>query len=167
MTLEGLNQLSISETKEVLTKCCGASEWVKRLESQRPFTSFEHLHQLAEEIWFAARPKDWLEAFEHHPKIGDAKSLEKKFVATKDWSNEEQKSVQSADQKTIERLVQLNDTYEKKFGYIFIICASGKSATEMLQLLEERLVNQPEEEIKIAMIEQSKITKLRLNKLLS
>jgi len=166
VTLEELNFLPLPDAKEALAKCCGSSQWVKRLEAQRPFTSREHLLQLADEIWFGASPEDWLEAFAHHPKIG-VKSLENRFAATKDWSGEEQKSVQAASQQTLEKLLHLNEAYDNKFGYIFIVCATGKSAEEMMQILEQRLPNSPEEEIKIAMLEQNKITKLRLNKLLS
>jgi len=167
VTLEKLNQLSKPEAKEALAKCCGASKWVNCMEAQRPFESIDQLHQLAEEIWLSASNDDWLEAFSHHPKIGDRKSLEKKFIATNDWSNDEQKSVSSASRSTLEALLNLNDAYEEKFGFIFIVCATGKSAEDMLELLKKRLPNDRQEELQIAMGEQNKITKLRLDKLLT
>ncbi|MGI9544440.1 MAG: 2-oxo-4-hydroxy-4-carboxy-5-ureidoimidazoline decarboxylase [Cyclobacteriaceae bacterium] len=167
MTLSELNLLTKAEAREALAKCCGASNWVSRLLIRRPFKSEEEIEQLAEEIWFSLTPKDWLEAFGHHPKIGDTKSLGKKFANTEAWSKDEQKSVEVANESILKNLVLLNEQYEKKFGYIFIVCATGKSASEILSLLKQRLTNSPKEELKIAMGEQNKITKLRLNKLLS
>ncbi len=133
----------------------------------RPFAYKEALLEQARLQWEQCGPSDWLEAFTHHPKIGDLKSLEKKFASTRQWAGGEQKGVNTADQQILEALAQGNDDYEKKFGYIFIVCATGKSAGEMLEILKERLSNQPEEEIQIAQGEQMKITLIRLEKLLN
>jgi 2-oxo-4-hydroxy-4-carboxy-5-ureidoimidazoline decarboxylase len=108
-----------------------------------------------------------LEAFTHHPKIGDAKSLAEKFATTKEWASNEQSGVNEASILTLNKLAEGNKAYEEKFGYIFIVCATGKSASEMLSLLESRITNTPEVEIEIAMREQNKITHLRIDKLFS
>lgn len=168
MTLESFNKLSIDEASKALEKCCGASHWVVEMIKHVPFDSEDELFKQANEIWFnKCIEKDWLEAFTHHPKIGDLKSLEQKFASTKDWAGAEQGTVKNADSNTIEELAKGNKEYEEKFGFIFIVCATGKSAEEMLELLKDRLPNAYEEELKVAMNEQHKITTLRLQKLLS
>jgi 2-oxo-4-hydroxy-4-carboxy-5-ureidoimidazoline decarboxylase len=121
----------------------------------------------AEEQWYECTEADWLEAFTHHPKIGDIDSLKKKFASTATWAAGEQSGAAAASQKVLEDLAKGNDDYEKKFGFIFIVCATGKTAEEMLQLLQDRLPNKKEDELKIAMDEQNKITKLRLEKLIA
>jgi 2-oxo-4-hydroxy-4-carboxy-5-ureidoimidazoline decarboxylase len=166
MQLNELNQLSPSQLKEELTKCCGSSAWVEKMVSFFPFTNKEELFQKAEEAWTILSEKDWLEAFDHHPKIGDVNSLKEKFASTAKWASGEQASVHQASQKTIEKLAEGNRQYEAKFGYIFIVCATGKSADEMLEILLSRLSNEPGTEINIAAAEQAKITLIRLEKLL-
>ena len=134
-----------------------------------PFFPADDLVELledAEEQWFKCSEEDWKEAFAHHPKIGDIDSLKKKFASTAKWASAEQSGVNTASENTIEALAEGNKKYEDKFGYIFIVCATGKSAEEMLGILESRLQNDPKEEIEIAADEQNKITKLRLEKLL-
>ena len=167
MTLDELNNLSSEQRKESLRKCCGASAWVEEMNSRFPFPNKESLLENAEEVWKALTKADWLEAFRHHPKIGNVNSLKEKFAATAAWASGEQSSVQQASQKTLEELAKANEAYEEKLGYIFIVCATGKSADEMLQILKSRLPNSKEDEIKIAAAEQAKITKLRLEKLLA
>ena len=150
-----------------LIRCCGSDKWVKQMIENRPFKDEGALFQAAEKIWHNCLPSDWLQAFSHHPKIGDRKNMEKKFGDTKEWASSEQKGVESANADTLDKLVKLNVDYENRFGYIFIVCATGKSAAEMLELLKARISNKTEDEMKIAMEEQNKITKLRLQKLLS
>jgi 2-oxo-4-hydroxy-4-carboxy-5-ureidoimidazoline decarboxylase len=106
-----------------------------------------------------------MEAFSHHTKIGDLKSLQEKFSATKEWASGEQQSVSAATDQVLIELKELNEAYENKFGYIFIICATGKSAEEMLSALKQRILNDGEDELKIAAEEQRKIMHLRINKL--
>jgi len=135
-----------------------------------PFFPADDLVELledAEEQWWKCSKEDWKEAFAHHPKIGDVESVKKKFASTAQWASGEQSGVNTASQKTIEALAEGNKKYESKFGYIFIVCATGKSAGEMLEILESRLPNDPEDEIEIAADEQNKISKLRLEKLLT
>lgn len=167
MTLEHFNNISASQQKEELFKCCGSTTWSEKLVQQAPFSSIEKLKLRSDETWWQCEHTDWLEAFSHHPKIGDVKSLEKKFASTKEWASGEQSSVTTASTDVLHQLKHGNEAYEKKFGYIFIVCATGKSATEMLHLLSSRLLNSPDVEIKIAAQEQNKITHLRIDKLFS
>ena len=166
MTLHELNTLPVQQLKEELLKCCGSPAWVNKMLPFFPAEDLVELLEDAEEQWFKCSEEDWKEAFTHHPKIGDIESLKKKFASTAQWASGEQSGVNTASQQTIEALAKGNEAYEKKFGYIFIVCATGKSADEMLGLLTTRLVNDPKDEIEIAADEQNKITKLRLEKLL-
>jgi 2-oxo-4-hydroxy-4-carboxy-5-ureidoimidazoline decarboxylase len=131
-----------------------------------PIEDLVELLDDAEEQWYKCSPEDWKEAFSHHPKIGDIDSLKKKFASTANWAIGEQGRASTASEETIKSLAKGNKEYEDKFGYIFIVCATGKSADEMLTILESRLPNDPEKEIEIAADEQNKITRLRLEKLL-
>lgn len=167
MTLHELNILTPEQRKNELAKCCGATAWVNIMMHCFPIDDLVELLECAEEQWYCCTEADWKEAFTHHPKIGDIASLTKKFAATAQWASGEQSSVSAANKETIEALAKGNDLYEAKFGYIFIVCATGKSAAEMLDMLEARLGNNAEVEIKIAADEQNKITKLRLEKLVN
>jgi 2-oxo-4-hydroxy-4-carboxy-5-ureidoimidazoline decarboxylase len=167
MTLEELNKLPTEEAVTEFTRCCGASHWVTKMVESRPFASEDELYEVAKTAWFGLTRVEWLEAFSHHPKIGDISSLEEKYGNTKEWAGEEQGGVASAHKETLEKLARLNKTYEKRYGYIFIVMATGKSAAEMLEIIELRMKNNPYDEIKIAASEQNRITRLRLKKLLS
>jgi 2-oxo-4-hydroxy-4-carboxy-5-ureidoimidazoline decarboxylase len=167
MTLHALNILPKEELKEALFKCCGSTIWVSKMLTIFPTDDLVELEEDAEEKWYECTEADWKEAFTHHPKIGDIESLKKKFAATANWAAGEQNGAALASQQILEALAKGNDEYEKKFGYIFIVCATGKSAEEMLALLQARLSNNQKDEIKIAADEQNKITKLRLEKLLA
>jgi len=167
MTIEQLNQLDQKSLKEALEKCCGANKWIDMMAAQQPYKNQQSLMILADQLWYRfCMEADWKEAFEHHPEIGDLNSLEKKFASTSDWAGQEQSGVNTAKKEILVRLAEGNKAYKKKFGFIFIVCATGKSATEMTELLEARLPNDLEYELNIAMEEQAKITKIRLNKLL-
>lgn len=167
MTIQMLDKLPKEQAFRQLFNCCGSTEWVKKMLLYRPFQNSKSLMVLAEKVWFDdCSPRDWIEAFGHHPKIGDIKSLEKKFSATRDWAGNEQAGVRMANKATLESLATGNEAYEKKFGYIFIVCATGKTAEEMLHLLQKRLPNDPATELEIAMREQHKITEIRLKKLI-
>jgi 2-oxo-4-hydroxy-4-carboxy-5-ureidoimidazoline decarboxylase len=134
-----------------------------------PFVPADDMVELledAEEQWWLCTETDWKEAFARHPKIGDKESLQKKFASTAAWASDEQSAVVDAPTETIEALAEANRLYEEKFGYIFIVCATGKSAEEMLTLLQTRMQNSPEVEIEVAADEQQKITRLRIEKLL-
>lgn len=164
--INNLNNLDHEATMEALECCCGAKEWVAQLAAQKPFSDIASLYQAADEIWWSLTEADWREAFTHHPKIGDLDSLRAKFANTQTWASGEQAGVQGADEAVLQGLAEGNQAYEEKFGYIFIVCATGKSAAEMLALLQQRLPNDPQTEIKISAEEQRKITHIRLEKLL-
>jgi 2-oxo-4-hydroxy-4-carboxy-5-ureidoimidazoline decarboxylase len=121
----------------------------------------------AERAFALLSREDWLEAFSHHPRIGDRGSLAERFPHTAGWSASEQGGVAGAGEGLLDVLLQANRDYEARFGYIFIVCATGKSASQMLALLQERLPNAPDAELEIAAAEQRKITAIRLKKLLS
>ncbi len=167
MTLVELNNLPAERAFVEFQKCCGAKNWARRVIEQRPFRDKTELFVTAEQLWKKLPREDWLEAFLCHPKIGDVKSLEEKFANNERWASSEQSGIKNASEKISEDLAEGNHQYEKKFGYIFIICATGKSAEEILGLLLDRLNNDPEKELLIAADEQNKITKIRLEKLLS
>jgi 2-oxo-4-hydroxy-4-carboxy-5-ureidoimidazoline decarboxylase len=166
MTLHELNILPKEQLREELLKCCDSTAWVNKMLPFFPADDMVELLEDAEEQWFLCSEEDWKEAFSHHPKIGDVESLKTKFASTVTWASGEQSGVAAASQQTLEALAKANKLYEEKFGYIFIVCATGKSADEMLTMLQTRLQNSPEVEIEIAADEQNKITKLRIEKLL-
>lgn len=164
--IEQLNRLDSDTASEQFERCCGARTWVARMLEARPFDCVSALFAAADAAFLTLTKKDWLEAFSHHPKIGDIDSLRQKFASTHDWAGNEQAGTSAANEETLQGLAEGNRLYEEKFGYIFIICATGKSATQMLEALQERLPHSPEEELPLAAAEQQKITALRLQKLL-
>ena len=166
MTLHEFNILPKEKLIEELKKCCGSTAWVQRMLPFIPADDMVELLEDAEEEWWKCSQSDWKEAFAHHPKIGDTDSLRKKFASTATWASGEQSGLSNASEETIRALAAANKLYEERFGFIFIVCATGKSAEEMLALLNQRLQNEPDEEIVIAADEQNKITKLRIEKLL-
>ena len=160
-----LNKLPEASLHLALTKCCGSRPWVDAMMEARPFTDDDALLQATADNWWKLDRHNWLEAFAAHPKIGDVESLRAKFAGTRTWASNEQAGVAGASDATLARLAQLNREYEARFGYIFIVCATGKSADEMLAILESRLRNDPQTELQVAAAEQLKITQLRLKKL--
>lgn len=164
-TLEEFNQLDSDAASVELLQCCGAQKWAERMTEARPFQNLETLFQMADEIWADLSKNDWLEAFAQHPQIGELDSLKQKFSTTDNWSKSEQVGVNRATESVLSDLAVCNRIYNKKFGFIFIVCATGKTAGEMLEILKNRLQNDPVAEIRIAAEEQRKITRIRLGKL--
>ena len=160
MTLDELNGLSRQDAERELLRCCGSPEWATLMAAARPFESVAALRGEAERIWWILDPADWLEAFGAHPKIGDRST-------NSQWAEQEQARMHSAPGATVAGLAQGNEQYFSKFGYIFIVCATGKSGEEMLSILSARLPNDPDDELRIAATEQSKITRIRLEKLVT
>ena len=161
-----LSTLPQAEARAALTRCCGASRWVESMLAHRPFASHALLLSAAEEAFAQLERPDWLEAFAHHPQIGaDRAELARRFAHTAQLSAGEQAAVAHADSETLDALRDANGAYLARFGHIFIVCASGKSAAEMLGLLRARLPNDPATELRIAAAEQAKITALRLSSL--
>jgi len=167
MTLNEFNQLDTLAAANALRQCCVSETWVVRMLGARPFESEYELYADAETCWQGLDQTDYLQAFEGHPKIGDVGSLRAKYANTKVLAAGEQAAVSDADEQTLRALAEGNAAYEARFGYIFIVCATGKSAEEMLSLLNARLHNAPDDELAIAAAEQNKITLIRLQKMLS
>ena len=149
-----------------LSRCCASRGWVSAMMAAGPFSDRQALFDAASRIWWQLDTKDWLEAFAGHPKIGDLNHLREKFAATAHLSSREQAGVTEASEETLSQLAAGNQVYEARFGFIFIVCATGKSAAEMLALLKDRLKHEPEDELRIAAGEQLKITLLRLEQCL-
>lgn len=165
--LDWLNSLPPDDAAKQLLQCCGSSRWARQVADARPYENLAALVARANEIWWSLDRDDWLEAFRSHPKIGEKKSAEKVSAQAQKWSGHEQAGVNAASTETTDALAILNRDYEEKFGYIFIICATGKTSGEMLAALRERIEHDDEEELPTAAGEQSKITELRLKKLLT
>ena len=155
-----------SKTEEEFLKCCGSKRWARQM-AAAGHDSLDALIAAADRVWWSLEPQDWLEAFHSHPKIGEKKAATATAVEAQQWSEDEQSGIRNSAQQTLDTLAELNQTYEEKYGYIFIVCASGKSSEEMLTILRERLQNNPDEELRLAAAEQAKITQLRLRKLLA
>ena len=159
----GFNDLSEPAAAALLLQSCGASRWVQKMVEGRPYADLTALRNAAQTTWEAMERQDILEAFDHHPRIGaDIQALRKKFKSTAALSESEQASVADASEQTLLALRDGNKKYEDRYGHIFIVCATGKSAQEMLELLQARMDNAPEQELQIAAAEQAKITQIRL-----
>ncbi len=154
-----LNALATRRAHRELLRCCGSGRWAEQVAAARPYQDFDELLATAEQIWWDLDPDDWLQAFRAHPRIGDR-------VAEGGWPGDEQSGVAAAAAAVRRRLEEANAEYERRFGHIFIVFATGKEPAEMLELLAMRLENEPEEEIEVAAAEQAKITRLRLHKLM-
>ena len=165
--IQRLNWLTADEAAATLRACCGSAAWVQGMLARRPVPNLSALLQAAEEVWAGLGPKDYLEAFAAHPRIGETKSPATANAQSARFSRDEQVGVHGVSDEVQAALAQGNRDYEARFGHIYIVCATGKSAPEMLALLQSRLGNPPEVELKIAAEEQRKITRLRLHKLVS
>ena len=163
--LERLNAMPGPEAETALLSCCGSIAWAKGVAAKRPFESLQGLRETADAIWRELGSEAWREAFRSHRRIGE-KRAEKPTTAEADrWSAEEQGSPDDVPPETGAALAEGNAAYEKRFGYIFIVCAQGKNKEEILALLRSRLHNEPGTEIRIAAEEQRRITNLRLEKM--
>jgi OHCU decarboxylase len=164
-SLHEFNRCKREEAVEALTKCCGSRQWAAQLADARPFEDLDALISRAGSIWRGLTPVDWLEAFSHHPRIGGKKAQQSQTEQEQKWSEQEQSAAATTKAELLEELERLNRAYEDRFGYIFIVCATGKSTDEMIGLLRARTGNDPETELRIAAEEQQKITEIRLRKL--
>ncbi|MFL6375418.1 MAG: 2-oxo-4-hydroxy-4-carboxy-5-ureidoimidazoline decarboxylase [Pyrinomonadaceae bacterium] len=164
--LAELNDLYREDAMKTMLDCCGSGRWAECMVDARPFRTLEHLFHEAEETWFALTTVDHLEAFAAHPKIGEPKAAATQQRRSAEWSSTEQGGIDRADDDTRAALAEINRLYQEKFGFIFIVCATGKTADEMLEIAKARIRNSVETELKIAAEEQNKITRLRLEKLL-
>ncbi|MGH7712175.1 MAG: 2-oxo-4-hydroxy-4-carboxy-5-ureidoimidazoline decarboxylase, partial [Gemmatimonadaceae bacterium] len=165
MTLDELNGAPRAVAAKSLLACCASTRWVGAVLSQRPFTSLEALLAASEAAWRATGPNDWIEAIAAHPRIG-ARDPTDTDAGSRAWSASEQSGVDIANAATRSALADANREYEARFGHIYLVCASGKSAAELLGDLRARMRNTPEQELAVAGEELRKIARLRLEKLL-
>ena len=149
----------------LLESCCGSHAWVQAMLERRPFRSLARILDEADEIWWSLSPEDWREAFDHHPRIGDQSAAAPQAAVARAWSADEQRGATASSDATRQAIVDGNREYERKFGHIYLVSATGKSAAEILDLLRVRLSNDPATELRVAALEQAKITRLRLEKL--
>lgn len=166
-SLDTLNNLSPIDAQNWFIACCASATWAQNMVNAIPFTDINAVLSSADEHWTSTTENDWLEAFEAHPMIGNVDSLREKFANTKQLASNEQAGAASATEEELVALHRLNHEYKAKFGFIFIICATGLSAKNMLEALQARINNSREEELTIASKEQFKITVLRINKALN
>jgi OHCU decarboxylase len=167
MTLAELNVLPRYRAEDELLKCCSSTAWAQWMARRRPFASPDRLFDAAGEIWWRLDADDWIQAFRAHPQIGQRQSTMHKSTQSQAWSAQEQSGMEGAGVGVTMELEDANREYLAKFGYIFIVCATGKSAEEMLRILRSRLPNSADDEVRAAAEEQNKITRLRLEKLLT
>lgn len=165
--LEWLNSLPHEEAVKALLQCCGSKRWAEEMAKMRPYPTLETVIASANDTWWSLQKEDWLEAFRSHPKIGEQKAATAVSNQSHQWSGQEQAGVSNASRETVDALAALNRAYEQKFGFIFMICATGKTSEEILSMLRRRIENDAATELPIAAAEQSKITELRLKKLVS
>lgn len=166
MNLEQLNSFTIEQATHTFLQCCTSSTWVNAMVQARPFADKRAIVRQADLAWEELEETDYLEAFEGHPKIGDVGSLRAKYANTKELAGTEQSLVKEANDDVLVVLSQGNADYEAKFSFIFIVCATGKSAKEMSDLLQARLPNNKAQELANAAEEQRKIFQLRIDKAL-
>lgn len=159
-----LNSCSVETLKAVFKEVCHCEKWALDMANSAPFFSLDDLQQKGLDHWRSCGEAEWLESLQGHPRIGD-KSTKKGLSAN--WSRGEQNKAQSADEKTAAKLLEVQQEYFEKFGFIFLVFASGKSSAEILAQAEERIENSKEEELRNVAEQQAKITHLRLEKLLS
>lgn len=164
-TLELWNAASPGQAAEQILPCNGSRTWAEQMASLRPFATAFDLTCSADIVWRALRERDWQQAFDSHPRIGEqhAKSA---TAASLQWSAGEQ-SAANPDDQVKEALAAANRAYEQKYGRIFIVCAAGKSAAEILAILNQRMANDPTTELREAVEQQRQITQLRLRKWLA
>jgi OHCU decarboxylase len=161
-----INLLDPEEAYQEFYNTCACEDFCKQMVDARPFKDKDELLSTGRTLFESLNKEHWLEAFMGHPKIGDVNSLKEKFKETKLIASDEQSGVNSASEIILNDLALYNEKYFNKFGYIFIVCATGKSAVEILSILRNRIENEEEEEIYIASIEQLEITLIRMEKLL-
>jgi OHCU decarboxylase len=157
------NSLPRNDAESEIFACCGSRRWASEMAARRPFADFARLADAADEIWWALERADWLEAFAAHPRIGERAATGSE--TSRRWAAQEQDAPDAESEEIASRLAKTNRAYQLRFGYIFIVDASGKSRAEMLALLEQRLQNGPQKELREAAEQQRRIARRRLEKL--
>lgn len=163
MDLDTFNALDHDTAVAALLDCCASRRWAEAVTSLRPYRDVASLGERSDEVWAGLDEDDWLEAFASHPRIGDKVS---DASTHGEWSRREQASMIGASTDVRSRLAAANQEYEKRFGRVFLVCATGLEPDEMLARCEARLDNDPASELAIAAEEQRKITRLRLARLI-
>jgi 2-oxo-4-hydroxy-4-carboxy-5-ureidoimidazoline decarboxylase len=166
MTVQSINEADVEEARQLFLQCCTSRRWIERMVKSRPYATALDVRGQASAHWGDLAEDDYLEAFDGHPKIGDVSSLKAKYANTKQLAAGEQSGMNVAQEEEIAKLAEGNRLYEEKFGFIFIVCATGKSAAQMSELLQARLHNDRKTELRNAAEEQRKIFQIRLNQLL-
>ena len=166
-SIDRLNELPLDLAQVEFLKCCGSRRWAEAMATARPFSDAQAVFAEADALLGQLGEQDWLEAFRAHPKIGERKAETAQSEQAQKWSAHEQARLANASGRIIDELAEKNRQYEDRFGFIFIVCATGKSSEEILAILSERLQNKATDELQAAAQEQAKITRLRLEKLLS
>lgn len=165
LTLAELNAMPGEPAERELLTCCGSRAWAREVAAGRPYADVESLMAAADRVWVALSAADWLEAFSKHPRIGEHAARAAADVERR-WSEGEQSRAREGAPAVLTELAMANAEYENRFGHVFLICATGRSAAEILQQARERLQNDPDRELRVAAEEQRRITHLRLRKLL-
>jgi OHCU decarboxylase len=165
-TLAAWNQADEAAAQHAMIACCGSRRWAAAMVALRPFESVESLSLAADEVWSAMEEPDWLEAFACHPRIGERAPPRTAHAAAKsaEWSMQEQSSAAQAAERTLVELEAGNALYEERYGFTYIVCATGKSAAEMLAILKRRLASDRATELREAAGQQRQITQIRLGK---
>ena len=161
--LAAWNNAGPAEAAQAMLACCGAQHWADRMVALRPIPTIAALSEAADRVWGAMGESDWLEAFACHPRIGEHTALSASEQSSS-WSQQEQSGATSAGQSTMRRLAEGNALYEQRFGFTYIVCATGKSADEMLAILQRRLAGNRVAELKEAAEQQRQIMQIRLGK---
>lgn len=161
------DQLHHHVTREDLLAACGSTRWVEAMLTRAPFETSQHLHVAADEAFDELREDDWLEAFAHHPRIGDVDALRERFATSGALSEREQAGIAGTPDELLEELARGNATYEERFGFVFLVRAAGRSAQELLELQRARLASDRVTELVTAAQQQREITQLRLEQQLA
>ncbi len=158
------NGLPLEEAAREILPCCGSRTWAASMASKRPIQDEASLVATSDTIWRSLGESDWLEAFRSHPRIGETRAEKDVAASSAAWSAQEQQKAATADEAVKMALKWGNREYEQKFGRIFIVCATGKSASEILEILRHRLHNDEATELQLAAEEQRQVMHIRLRK---
>jgi OHCU decarboxylase len=165
-TLARWNDADHAAALEAMIACCGSNRWATAMVELRPFHSVAELSSAADDLWRKMEEPDLLEAFAAHPRIGEQNQAHASPRSAA-WSQEEQSSANSASTAVLTDIAGKNARYEKQFGFTYIVCATGRSAEEMLGLLNRRMLNDRATELHEASEQQRLITQIRLGKWLA
>ena len=165
--LQLLNTMSEGGARAALGDCCGAPRWIDRMAAARPFDNPERAFRASDEAFRDLSREEWLEALRHHPRIGETRADRRQSSRSVGWSASEQAGASSASASDLAELASLNQAYERRFGFVFLICATGRTLDEITRALRQRLANEPETELDVAADEHRRITRIRLEKLLT